>query len=292
MNRKLSILLSTSLLFGALNLSAKTNEQSKELKLVQKSVQKSTNKNLTAKRQEMMKEAIDTIHQTALALKALDNNKPKEAIDILAKVTGKIDMIVARDPNLKLLPISITQKQMDVLVTKEMIKSLLYDATKALKEGRVQDARHMLANLGSEIIITTTSIPLATYPTDIKAIAPLIDKGKIDEAKIALQDVLNSMVVSEQIIPLPILRASYLLVDAEKLASKSKRDKKENQKLSTLLKEARYQLQMGELLGYGTKEQFKDIYHQIDMIKAKTANNHSGNGWFDKIKSKISKLVK
>ena len=292
MNKKLSILLGATLLVAGLNLNAQDQAQSKEVKAVQKKVEKSTNKSVDDKRQKMMKEAIETINQTVLALKALDDGKKKEAIDILAKVSGKIDLIVARDPALTLLPVSISQKQIDVLVTKDMIKSLLYDATKALKDGRVQEARHMLKNLASEIVITTTSIPLATYPNDIKAIAPLIDEGKIDEAKVALQAVLNSLVVSEQIIPLPILRATFLLKNAEDLTQKAKRDKKENEDLSKLLAEATYQLEMAELLGYGSEDDFAAIYKQIDIIKAKTANNKSGKGWFDKVKEKISNLTK
>jgi hypothetical protein len=287
-----SLLAIVTMLFTIYVSAADVQKQSKEVKSVQNKVEKTTNKSIDEKRTKMMKEAIETIEQTAKALRFLDEDKKKEALDTLAKVSGKIDLIVARDPSLKLLPISVTQKQYDLLVTKDMIKSLLYDATKALKDGRVQEARYMLKNLASEIVITTTSIPLATYPSDIKAVAPLIDEGKIDEAKVALQSILNSLVVTQNVIPLPILRATFLLQEAEKLAQTKKRDDKQIKELDSFLKEASYQLEMAELLGYGTKDQFEEIYKQIDIIKSKTQGNKSGKGWFDTIKEKISKLTK
>ena len=103
---------------------------------------------------------------------------------------------------------------------------------------------------------------------------------------------LNSLVVTEKVIPLPILRATYLLKNAEKLTKKSHRDKKTNTKLNKFIEEARYQLEMAELLGYGTKEKFSPIYNQIDIIENKIKNKHSGSGWFDNLKEKITNLVK
>ena len=292
MRKGLSIFVAASLLASTLSLNAQETKQSKEVQSVQKKIDKSTNINIQDKRKAMLKEAIETIQQTALALKALDDKNSKKAMDILSKVSGKIDLIVARDPSLHMLPVSIQEKTIDTLVNKQMIKSILYDATQALKDGKVQEARYLLKDLASEIVITTTSIPLATYPAEIKAIAPLIDKGKVDEAKVALQHALNSLVVTQQVIPLPILRASLLLQQAEVLVENAKRDKKQTKELDTLLKEASYQLEMAELLGYGTHKQFSDIYDQIDLIKSKIDNKNSGIGWFDKIKDKLKHLMK
>ncbi len=294
MNRKLglSLLLGMSLALGSLQADVIKLERSKELKSVQAKVDSNTYDTVQAKKKALLQEALESLKNTNLALKSLDENKTKAAIDILAKVTGKLDMIVARDPSLELLPVAITQKEFDVIVSKELVKSILFDANKALKNGEVQKARHLLKNLASEIVITTTSIPLATYPASIKVIAPMLDEGKIEEAKTLLKATLSSLVVSEEIIPLPILRATLLLKEAEKLTSNEKRDEKENKKLSSLLEEASYQLEMAELLGYGTQRAYQSIYDQIDIIKEKSSGSKSGKGWFEKIKEKITNLKK
>jgi YfdX protein len=40
-----------------------------------------------------------------------------------------------------------------------------------------------------------TSIPLGTYAAAIKRIIPLIDEGKIDQATVDLNDVLDTLVI-------------------------------------------------------------------------------------------------
>ena len=67
----------------------------------------------------------------------------------------------------------------------------------------MQQARALLSGLASESELQVTNLPLATYPAAIKAVAPLIDAGKKDEAKAALQLALNTLVVERFITPLP-----------------------------------------------------------------------------------------
>jgi hypothetical protein len=47
-----------------------------------------------------------------------------------------------------------------------------------------------------------TSIPLATYPSAITAITPLIDGGRIEEAKAGLRAALNTLGVTTEAMPL------------------------------------------------------------------------------------------
>lgn len=161
-----------------------------------------------------------------------------------------------------------------------------------MKDGEIQKARPLVAKLASEIVLRTTNIPLATYPDAIKAVAPLIDEGKIEEAKSALQAALNTLVVTtDEVIPLPILRAEYLLGEAEALAENEERTPKDNERLADLLEGARKQLKMAELLGYGTKESFQAMYEQLDKIEKKTIGGKGGKRWFDKIKQQISEFL-
>ena len=159
-----------------------------------------------------------------------------------------------------------------------------------MEDGEVQKARVLVGNLGSEIQFRTTNIPLATYPAAIKAITPLIDAGKIDEAKKALQTTLNTLVITTDVLPLPTLRAERLLKQAQTLAEKKDRSKEESDKLSAHIKGARDQLKMAELLGYGKKKDYKPMYEQLDEIEKKSADGKSGQGWFDKIKKQLSDL--
>lgn len=119
-----------------------------------------------------------------------------------------------------------------------------------------------------------------------------LDENNIDEAKTTLQNALDTLVVvTEAVIPLPVVRAEQMLKEAEKLAEKEDRNDEENDKLSDLLEEARTQLKMAELLGYGDEESFKSSYKQLDAITKKTEGGKSGKGFFDKIKQTLSDLM-
>jgi hypothetical protein len=137
------------------------------------------------------------------------------------------------------------------------------------KHGEVQQARHVLALLASEIVITVTSIPLASYPAAVKAVVPLIDQGKIEEAKAAL--------VSAQHAGRGAQRASAARPACEAapearraLVEDGQRSEASNERLETLLNEARQQLEMAELLGYGKRKDFEPLYAELKKIKEKT----------------------
>ena len=176
----------------------------------------------------------------------------------------------------------------DLYATLDSIKGAIAQSEDFLEDGEVQKARSLLSGLGSEIVISVTNIPLATYPDAIKAITPLIDDGKIEEAKAGLQRALNTMVVTKTIIPIPVMRAEAYLEEAEKLTENKERSDEENEKLTDLLDRARTQLEMAELLGYGTKGCFKPMYEQLDEIATKTQGGKGGEGFFEKLKRMVS----
>ena len=142
-----------------------------------------------------------------------------EVLAALEQATGKLELILARDPGLALAPVDLEVVTYDLLANPDTVKAMIHDAENYLEDGEIQKARPFVANLASEIQFRTTSIPLATYPSAIKAVTPLIDEGKLDEAKDALQSALNTLVVStDEVVPLPKLRAEQMLKNAEALA--------------------------------------------------------------------------
>lgn len=272
-------------------LPAKPQAQSEATQSVQSKVDKQTVDAVAEKRKKLIADATAALAETHKALKALENKKNAEALKALAEVTGKLDLIVARDPKLAQAPVDVEVVTYDVLANLDAIKETIKDAKTYLNDGEIQKARPLVANLASEIQYRTIHIPLASYPSAIKAIAPLIDAGKIDEAKAALQAALNTLVVTtDEVIPLPKLRAEHLLKQAQDLAEKKDRSNEENDKLAKHLQAAREQLQMAELLGYGKKKDYNPLYEQISEIERKSASGKSGTGWFDKVKQQLADL--
>ena len=244
------------------------------------------------KRKEIVSEAIAALRETENALKALDENKAKEALSALERATGKLEIVLARDPALKLAPVGVGAVTYDILGDVKAVRKLTEKAKEALDDGRVQKARHLIRNLASETVIRVSNLPLGTYPGAIKLAAHLLDKGKIKEAKTVLQSALNSLVITETIIPLPVVAAETILADAEKLAEKKGRSEEENKKLKTLIQAAKNEIEFAEALGYGTKEDFKNLYEQIEEIGEKTRDGKFGTGFFDKIKAFLKDATK
>ena len=154
---------------------------------VQPEVQKETDSQAADKRKQVLHEAVSALSLTKSALAALDGKDTARALATLAEVTGKLELIVAREPTLALAGVDVRTIVHDLFANTETIEAMTDEALDALKHGEVQQARHVLALLASEIVITVTNIPLASYPAAVKAVVPLIDQGKIEEAKAALQ---------------------------------------------------------------------------------------------------------
>lgn len=257
---------------------------------VQPEVQKETDSQAADKRKQVLDEAVSALALTKSALAALDEKESARALATLAEVTGKLELIVAREPTLALAPVDVRTIVHDLFANTETIEAMTDEALDALKHGEVQRARRVLALLASEIVIAVTNIPLATYPAAVKSVVPLIDQGKIEEAKAALQLALGTLVETLSVIPLPILRAKLLVKRAETLTEDGQRSEASGERLQDLLNEARQQLEMAELLGYGKKKDFEPLYSELKKVKEKTAGGGSEKGWLDEIKARLSKL--
>ena len=133
----------------------------------------SVSSQIAAKRRTLVADAVSAIQETEAALELLAAGKTDDAIAALERATGKLDIILAADPNLALAPVDVRAIVHDVIAAPEAVTALRQRAEAALDDGRLQDARHMIADLASEHVISVTSIPLATYPAAIKQAAAL-----------------------------------------------------------------------------------------------------------------------
>jgi YfdX protein len=244
------------------------------------------------KRKTLLADATSAIQETQTALKQLDDGKKKEALAALERATGKLDIILARDPTLTLAPAGVNVITVDLQGGIEVVKALRKQIEDLMDAGRLQEARRLMGSLASETVVSLSNIPLATYPAAIKNAAKLIDQNKLDDAKGVLQAALNTQVVTETIIPLPVVNAQTSLKEAEVLAEKKDRTTEANNRLKASLENARRQLERAQALGYGKKRDFETLYQQLKDIDQKTADNKFGIGFFDKIKASIAGFMK
>ncbi len=257
---------------------------------VNASLSQAAGKKVDEKRKEIIAEAVTALKETFNALKQLEAGNQDEALKALAVATGKLELVVAREPALALAPVEVTSTTYDVIATADEIEAARKEVIRLLEAGDLPSARELLDSLRSEIVVNVVSLPLATYPDAIKAVTPLIDAGKIDEAKAALRAALSTLVITRHVIPLPLLRADEALVIAEVLAEKKDRNEKENRALENMLNVAEEQLKLAEAFGYGTHAAYRPLYAQLDEIREKVSGGKYGTGFFDKLKASMERL--
>ena len=194
--------------FAPLGLAAATKQTTKSV----------SNSLLTQKqqglKQQIVKEAADAFKATETALKALNNDQPKQALAALQVASGNLHLLLTRSPALNMVPIDIRVQVIEGIHDLKLIKTLEVNLEDLVDEGRIQDARPIIDSLVDELRVTTVYLPLATYPAAIDQVAPLIDAGKIDEAKQLLVDTLETYVIEETVTPLTIIKAEEQLSEA------------------------------------------------------------------------------
>jgi ribosomal protein S20 len=261
--------------------------KSAETKSVDPQVRSEIERKEAEKRVSVLADAVIALDATRNALTALDKGDKNTALSALERASGKLDLVVSRDPQSAFAPVEVTTSILDLYATPDTVKTVVKDAKDDLSSNRVQHARHLVSDLASEADTHVTEIPLATYPAAIKAVAPLIDAGKTKEAKAALEAALNTLVIETIIIPLPGIRAQALLHEADQLANKGNRTKDDNQRVRHYLDATRTELQLAEALGYGTKDNYKPLYAQLDDIQKKAENGEPGRSVFANIEQSL-----
>lgn len=247
-----------------------------------------TEKALLGDRKQIVKEAVDATKATEAAIRALEKNQPKEALAALEVVSGNLHLLLARDPSLGLLPIDIQVQVIEGISDLKAIKRLEDELDGLIDDKHYQAARPIIESLVDEIRLTTVYLPLATYPAAIDSVAPLIDAGKLDEAKQALYDVLDTFVSDQEVTPLAIIRADNKLTEAFQIEHKGDLSKQEmKDKIAKLVNDAGQDIKVAEVLGYGTNDDYQELYTSMDALK-KSIGTSGFKGEWSKIKKSIA----
>lgn len=261
----------------------KAEPKSAEARSVEPQVQSEIDGMEAQRRVSILADAVLALDATRNALTALDKGDKDTALAALERASGKLDVVVSRDPKLAFAPVEVTTSVFDLYATPDTVKGVIKKARDDLSNNQVQQARYLVTDLASEADTHVVEIPLATYPAAIKAVAPLIDAGKMQEAKDALEAALNTLVIETYVVPLPRLRAEALLHQAEQLATKRNRTQDDNRNVRHFLDATRTEIRLAEALGYGTKDNYKPLYAQLDDIQKKAENGQLDRSVFAKI---------
>jgi YfdX protein len=232
-------------------------------------------------------DAIAAIDDTTKAVQDINANKPKDALSDIELATGKINILLARNPSTALIPVAY---EVDVIDTaphdENVLKQLIAAAIKAVDSRDFPSGRLFLHTLMSEIRVSTTNLPLASYPAALSDAAKALDQANTSGASNTLLTALNTLVVVEQVVPLPIILARTAITQAEQ---KSKTDKNAAQ---TLLEVARKELDRGKALGYNTgADEYASLDKEISNLQKQVRAGSDTGSLFARLRAELTDFL-
>jgi hypothetical protein len=237
--------------------------------------------------QTLDQDAIAAIQQTEKAIQAISQNKKDDALAAIEQATGKINILLARNPTSALIPVDVQVVVIDA--APEDIKAIdqgVQLATDATKQKNLPVARLLLASLVSELRIQTTNLPLATYPGAMQQAARLLDQGKPQDAGKVLLTALNTLTFVDHIIPLPLILAQAAIDQAN--AQRQNKDVAQ-----TLLQTAKNELNRSKHLGYMTDEsEYKALDDEISNLQKQINGPSDTTALFSHLRDRIAAFIK
>jgi hypothetical protein len=233
-------------------------------------------------------DAMAAISETQKALDAIASNKSDQALAAIERATGKINVLLARNPATAIIPVSVNVDIIDAAPHDlKLIKDLGQHASTAVAAKDYPTARLLLAALTSEIRVRTYNLPLATYPEALKAAARPLDQKKQQDASDVLLTALNTLLVVDRVTPLP------LVIAREAINSAKAQTQSDKQVAQTLVQTAKNEVERVKELGYAPQApEYEDLRADISTLEKQLKGNSDAGSLFAKLEGKLSAFMK
>jgi YfdX protein len=233
-------------------------------------------------------EAIAAIQQTERALVAIAEDRVDEALTAIEQATGKINVLLSRNPATALLPVNLQVNVIDTAPETIDDIEILRDAAEAsLDINDLPAARTLLDYLRSEIRVRTYHLPLATYPAALQEAARLLDQKRTSDAGTVLLVALNTLAVIDQVIALPLVLARQALDEAQARAQADK------EAARSLLEVADHELERAMELGYTPDDkEYSTLRDEIKNLRKQLKGNEDASSLFTKLKERLASLTR
>ena len=237
---------------------------------------------ITELEERLIQEAVNAIEETKRAIAAIEKKDKDAAIKAIERAIGELDIILARDPDLALLPTDYTIAIVDTAPENEKtIKEIRQEIKSAINFGYFDVARRLINSLASEIRVIVTNLPLASYPESLKLAVKLIDENRNESAKEVLALALSTLVIEEEYLPIPLLKAHKLIEDAS-----SQSDREEAMQL---LAEAHTQLRLSQQLGYAEADvEYDELKTELRNLEKQLKEGEHSHHTFGELKTKVA----
>lgn len=237
---------------------------------------------ITELEKRLVQEAVKAVEETKRAIAAMEKNDKDAAIKAIEQAIGELDIILARDPDLALLPTDYEIAIVNAALEDEKtIKDIRREIKSAINFGYLSVARRLLNSLKSEIRVIVTNLPLASYPDALKLAVKLMDEDKSESAKEVLELALSTFVLEEEYLPIPLLKAHSLIENA---SAESDKDQ-----AMQLLADARTQLKLSQELGYAEADvEYDELKTELKNLEKQLKAGEHKHHAFRELKTKVA----
>jgi hypothetical protein len=268
-------------------LAATTASGSTHAQQIRQAITAKATQDARQKSQNFNADAVAAIKQVEQAAGLLKLEKYEEALNQLNSADKSLEVAIAADPSLKLIPVVQDVSTYDLVASPKAVKDEVNAITKELKSGNVQEARVRLDQLRSELITNYVYLPVEIYPAAIKQAVKEIGAKQYSQAEATIDTAMNSLVQEVEVMPLPVSLANDAILDAE-----AKRSTDREQALWDL-DYAHEQMLTAERLGYfyGDTEDYKAALQHIENLRSAISGKSEVDNLFTKAREGLKHLV-
>ena len=235
---------------------------------------------------DLSKAAGNAVAATSDAILLLDKGDKDAALAKLAEATGQLEIAIAAEPKLAMIPIASDMREHVLMTNAEQVQQNLDEVQSLLESGRVQAARALLNELHSDISITVAALPVASYPDAIKLAATLTNDGQLKPAAEILRTALTTVVEQVNVIPMPVIASARAVAAAEQALANDKALAQQH------LEFAADQLDVARLLGYMHEDQpgYEQLRDKIAELRKQVDADGKSAGLFKRLKETFNKF--
>lgn len=229
-------------------------------------------------------EAIAVLAETDRAIARIAAGDRTGALAALEAAAGKAQILVGRNPANALIPAAAEVQVIDTApIETDRIGKMRRGLQLAVIADDFARARLTLDSLRSEIRVRTYHIPLGTYPDALARAAALLEEQKNAEAAEVLNRARSTLVMIDEITPLPLVVAQAA-IDAAKADTDAQRKAQH-------LTAAREALERTEALGYADRDTRKALLAEIRQVEGGAKRGSDIEAALERLQTRIGEAI-
>ena len=229
---------------------------------------------------------LEGIGLTLQAAQFIQTGEKDKAISALEKASKDFAAALKADPSLDRVPFSQEIQVRSFAGDSTIIQKALDTAETLVHKRHTQDARAILNPLQDEMDFITQLLPMKTYPLATRKAAEALKQGQERAALALLGEAFGTVVVTVDVIPLPLMLAREDILTASELKAA------DAPKAKALLQDAQEELRRATLLGYTYRHAaaYQALNDQIKALQKAIDGGNPVTKLYDTLKADVEKL--